>query len=236
MIISLTDKDEIAIDTGDYERIEDRISGHIDENFDGKGIDYYITGWSIQHKDVQQEIVRGQLISIFFSFFVIFVIISILFRSPLAGLISIIPLSASILVTMGLMGYTGIPLDIATALISAIAIGIAVDDTIHYMLHLREFKRELGSDIDIETLVYKSTSFTSKAIIFTSIALIFGFLVLMFSTFIPIRQFAYLTAFTLFVATIATLWGLPSVFLIFPGLVGIKKKAGKEVKFDKDKD
>jgi hypothetical protein len=103
------------------------------------------------------------------------------------------------------------------------------------MLHLRKFKNELGKNPDIETLVYKTTSFTSKAIIFTSIALIFGFLVLMFSTFIPIRQFAYLTAFTLFVATVATLWGLPSVFLIFPRLVGIKKKSVKDTKIDIDK-
>ncbi len=236
MIITLTDKGNVAIDTGDYDRIEDRISKHIEDNFKDMGIEYYITGWSILHKDVQEEIVRGQIISIMFSFFVIFLIISILFRSPLSGLISIIPLSASILVTMGLMGYMGIPLDIATALISAVAIGIAVDDTIHYMLYLRKFKNELGENLDIETLVYKTTSFTSKAIIFTSIALIFGFLVLMFSTFIPIRQFAYLTAFTLFIATVATLWALPSVFLIFPRLVGIKKKSGKEVMIDTDKD
>ncbi len=234
MIITLKDKGNIAINSGDYERIEDGIRRYISENFSEMNIDYYITGWSILHKDVQIEIVRGQLISIFFSIFVIFLIISFLFRSPLLGLISIIPLSASIFITLGLMGYIGITLNMSTALISAIAVGIAVDDTIHYMLHLRAFKKELGGDVDIETLIYKTTNFTSKAIIFTSVALIFGFIMLMFSTFIPIRQFANLTAFTLFVATIATLWGLPSIFLCFPRLVGIKKKTGRKTNINKD--
>jgi hypothetical protein len=131
---------------------------------------------------------------------------------------------------MGIMGFTGIPLDIATALISAVAIGIAVDDTIHYMLHLRKFKKELGPDVDIERLVYKTTRFTSKAIIFTSLALILGFLVVIFSSFVPVRQFAILTALTLFVATVATLWGLPSIFLVFPQLVGVKKRPSKAPK------
>ncbi len=230
IVITLIDKGDIPIDTGDYKRIEERISEHIDENFKDFNMDYYITGWSVIHKDVQDEIVNGQFVSMIFSFFVIFVIISLLFRSVLSGLISIIPLSSSILVTMGIMGFTGIPLDMATALISAVAIGIAVDDTIHYMLHLRKFKRELGPDVDIERLVYKTTKFTSKAIIFTSIALIFGFLVVIFSSFVPVRQFAILTALTLFVATVATLWGLPSIFLVFPQLVGVKKRPPKEAR------
>jgi len=236
IIVTLRDKGDIAIDTGDYERIEKDVITIFNDYFDGMNVDCYTSGWSILHKDVQNEIVRGQLISIFFSFFVIFLIITFLFRSPVTGLISIIPLSASIFVTFGLMGYIGVPLDIATVLISAVAIGIAVDDTIHYMLHLRTFKHKLGKDTDIETLIYKTSSFTSKAIIYTSVALIFGFLVLLSSTFIPIRQFAYLTAFTLFIATVATLWALPSIILIFPRLVGVKKKSGKDVKIDPEKD
>jgi predicted RND superfamily exporter protein len=297
IILTLSDKGDIVIDTGDYERIEDELQQywdkyiglasiirselnltekepitdkHIDKYINGLtsdsskniviendeinnllidvlniqknqikrdeldelkniplNIEYYITGWSIIYKDVQREIVRGQLISIIFSFFFIFLIVALLFRSVIGGLISIIPLSASILVTLGLMGYTAIPLNIATSLISAVAIGISVDDTIHYMLHLKKFKRESSNDESIESLIYKTSSFTGKAIIFTSLALIFGFLVLHFSTFIPIRHLAYLTAFTLFIATIATLWGLPSILLIFPRLVGVKKKEGK---------
>ncbi len=227
IIITLVDKGNIPIDSGDYARINDRIKKHIDENFKNHKIDYYITSWSILQMNVQDEIVNGQMTGIIFSFLVIFAIISLLFHSPMVGLISIIPLSSSILVTMGIMGITGIPLDIATALISAIAIGIAVDDTIYYMLHLRKFKRELGLDVEIETLIYKTTKFTSKAIIFTSLALIFGFLIVIFSSFVPVRQFAILTALTLFVATVATLWGMPSIFLVFPQLVGVKKKSAK---------
>jgi uncharacterized protein len=294
IILTLSDKGNIAIDTGDYERIEDELQKYWDKykklasiirsdlmladdepitdmhlndfinriilnsnnnlefvneeieelikdvlNLQKKpitsndlkklkdlplNIDYYITGWSIIHKDVQREIVRGQMISIFFSFFFIFLIVAFLFRSVVGGLISIIPLSASIFITLGLMGYTAISLNIATSLISAVAIGISVDDTIHYMLHLRQFKKELGNDVTIESLIYNTSNYTGKAIIFTSLALIFGFLVLHFSTFIPIRHLAYLTAFTLLIATIATLWGLPSILLIFPRLVGVKKK------------
>jgi len=235
IIVTLQDKGKIPINTGDYERIEIAIRDYIDTHFKDFDIDYYLTGWAMLHEFVQKEIVIGQIMNIITSIFLIFLIAAILFRSIITGLVSIIPLSASILITLGLMGYLGIPLDIATALISALAIGISVDDTVHYMLHLKTFKDEMGADVEIEPLIYKTSCYTSKAIIFTSIALIAGFLVVLFSTFIPIRQFAFLTAFTLFVATVATLWALPSILLIFPRIVGVKKKLGKDFKVDPDK-
>ena len=173
---------------------------------------------------IQNYIVNGQIISILFSLVVIAIITSILFKSTRIGLLSIIPLSIAVLINFGVMGIFGIKLDIATALIASFAIGIGIDDTIHYLLN---FRRELadseGADLaDPKTrkrVVYQALHHTSKAIIFTSLALILGFTVVGFSSFLPIKYFAVLVALTMVNATIATLMILPAVIIRFPGFL-----------------
>jgi predicted RND superfamily exporter protein len=154
----------------------------------------------------------------------------ILFDSFKVGLIFIdIPLSFAVIVNFGIMGFTGIVLNIGTSLIASFTIGIGIDDTIHFLLNLRkEMKsnnmryRDLKKE-EVEALIYNNLKYTSKAIVFTSLALIFGFMVVIFSTFMPVRNFSILLALTMVNTTIATLMLLSATILIFPRLIKTKK-------------
>ncbi|MCW8966591.1 MAG: MMPL family transporter, partial [Candidatus Pacearchaeota archaeon] len=228
--------------TGDEQRIRTKINNYIvdyfisDKDSEQPDIYYFFSGGSITSMMIQNYIVHGQIISIIFSLIVIAIITSILFKSVKTGFIAIIPLGVAVIMNFGVMGILGIKLDIATSLIASFAIGIGIDDTIHFLLNLRKqikhHKVKPGASPEIYTrVVYDALHHTSKAIIFTSLALIFGFMVMGFSSFLPIKYFAILIALTMVNATWATLMFLPAVILIFPGLVFSGKKkitTGKE--------
>jgi len=216
--------------TGDSERVSSAVSNYIEENFDTSRIYYLIAGGSMGFMTIQNYIINGQVIAIVFSLIIIFILTSILFRSARIGMISIIPMGIAVLINFGVMGIFGIKLDIATALIASFAIGIGIDDTIHYLLNFKkEWKDREEADISTRKMVvYHALNRTSKAIIFTSLALIFGFSVLGFSSFMPIRYFSILVALTMVNATLATLMVLPSVILRFPGVLrGFHKRTEK---------
>ena len=86
------------------------------------------------------------------------------------------------------MGYAGIPLDMAKAILSSIAIGIGVDDTMHFMNTLR---KQLQSGVSLREAIRMTHRLSGVVIVYTSIALIFGFAVLMFSSFTPIFHFGF---------------------------------------------
>lgn len=213
------------VNTGDYRRIKNKLSKYIENNFDTSKIDYYISGSAILSMKIQEETIIGQIKSIIFSLVVILIVTSILFKSIKIGLISLIPLLVAIVIGFGVMGFSGIILDTSTSIITAFAIGIGIDDTIHFILNLRkEIKENKDKNLSIERLIFNTLKNTSKAIIFTSLALILGFIVVVFSSFISIRNFSILVSLTMFNATIATLIFLPSIILIFPSLIKMKKK------------
>ena len=207
--------------TGDSKRIRQALSRYLSEHFDTSEIYYLISGGSIAFMTIQSYIVTGQILSIVFSLIVIAFMTSIIFRSLQIGLLSVIPLGIAVLVNFGVMGIFGIKLDIATALIASFAIGIGIDDTIHFLLNFRkEMAKPGNADLynpDVrKRVVYQALRYTSKAIIFTSLALIFGFTVVGFSSFLPIKYFSILVALTMVNATIATLMFLPAVIVLFP--------------------
>jgi predicted RND superfamily exporter protein len=109
------------------------------------------------------------------------------------------------------MGWAGIPLDYVKLLIGCIAIGIAVDDTIHLVTRFRHAFARTG---DYETALYEAMTHVGRALVITSIALVFGFLVLTFSVMASMVMFAILVASTIVVALAADFFLLPSLFLI----------------------
>ncbi len=220
--LKLKNIDDRLINSGDFRRLRDDLSIYIEENFDMDKIDYFISGSSILFMDIQHSIVRSQLISIIFSLVVIALVTAFLFDSFKIGLLSLIPLGTAVIINFGIMGYTGIVLNIGTSLITAFAIGIGIDDTIHFMLNLKRYKKHHKKD-DIDNVIYSTLKQTGKPIIFTSLALIFGFILVIFSSFLPIRHFSILLALTMINATIATLIFLPSIILLFPKLIKVKK-------------
>ncbi len=236
------------INSGDFSRIKKKLTRYIEKNFntvkaedfkdgdekngnsknnkvsndENDKINYFISGGGILFLHIQRKIVKGQLVSIIFSLIVLVIITTILFNSFKTGLLSLIPLSTAVIINFGIMGFSGIVLNIGTSLITAFAIGIGIDDTIHFMLNLRKYMKQHKKE-SIETVIHNTLTYTSKPITFTSLALIFGFIVVITSTFMPIRNFSILLTLTMVNATLATLMFLPSIILIFPKLAKIKK-------------
>ena len=142
----------------------------------------------------------------------IFIMMCLLLRSVRVGLLSMIPNLLPILVTMGVMGWTGIRLDTATIMITSVALGIAVDDTIHF---LARFKMELENCGDYDEAIHRTIRSVGRAIVFTSIILFWGFITLTLGNFKPTIYFGFLTSLTMLVALIGDVFLLPVLLKIF---------------------
>jgi predicted RND superfamily exporter protein len=178
------------------------------------GLDARVTGAVTQLVKVSEEMVRGQIVSLSMAVMVISVMMFLAFRSFSLGLLSLIPNAFPILMNFGIMGAMGIPLNTATALISAVAIGIAVDDTIHFLHQYREERRKKK---DRSEAIRKTILIKGKAMLTTSIILAAGFGVLLFSAFTPTVQFGGL-------ATCIMLTALMGDLLLLPAILGLDMK------------
>jgi predicted RND superfamily exporter protein len=194
------------------EQTIDHIKKYLDSRENPGGYTYLITGGPTNFIIVSKYIVKGQIKSIFLSLGIIGLIIFLLFRSPVAGLISIIPISCTIFWVFGFMGYYGIPLGMAQSLISTIAIGIGIDDTIHFMNTLR---KNLRRGLDLRDAIRATHHEAGMAIVYTSVAIVFGFSVLVFSHFNPIMESGLLVTGVMVASTLTDLVILPSIMLTF---------------------
>jgi predicted RND superfamily exporter protein/CRP-like cAMP-binding protein len=157
---------------------------------------------------------------------VVGIICSLLFMSIRAGLLSLVPNVLPIGFILGAMGLLDIPLNVGTAMIAAIAVGIAVDDTVHYMARN---SRELDRQHDQILATFATLRSEGRAIISTSLALAGGFSVLAVSTFLPAAQFGVLSAVVMIVALVADLTITPVLMnatrlITLWNIVGLKFK------------
>ena len=154
------------------------------------------------------DIITGQIRSLSLAVSVIFVIMSAMFLSARIGLIAMIPNIFPIVIFFGLMGLSGAVLNLGTSIIAAIALGIAVDNTVHLMTRL---SAEVHAAPDQETALLHTLGTVGKPSLYASVILFLGFLVLYFSTFVPIREFGLLSAATMVVAFGADVILLPAL-------------------------
>ncbi|MFH2201636.1 MAG: MMPL family transporter [Elusimicrobiota bacterium] len=171
-----------------------------------KRIEVRVTGEEILTNTAADSMASGQAKSLSSLILIIFVMISIVFLNAKAGLLSLIPNVIPICVLFGLMGYLNIPLDVGTAMIAVIAIGIAMDDTVHFMVR---YNKEVRATADEKTALENTVRAEVTPVISTSIALALGFGVLMASSFVPIIYFGALTALMMVVALLSDLLVTP---------------------------
>ena len=162
-----------------------------------------------------QYIVVGQVQNVILALLIVFMFCAFVFRSFSAGLLSIVPLTISSLITFGLMGYLGIRLEMGTAIVTAIAVGVGVDFSIHF---ISRFKDEYQISNDLTTAGAVTMSTAGKAIIFDMISNILGFSVLLFSGFTPIQNFGWLVSLTMITS------GFGSLILLPPLITNLKPK------------
>ena len=135
----------------------------------------------------------------------------VLFKNLKLSLIGVIPNFIAAFFILGIIGLLGIPLDMMTITIAAITIGIAVDNSIHYIYR---FKEEFSSNKNYEDTVKTCHSTVGIAILNTSITIVFGFSILVLSNFIPTIYFGIFTGIAMLLAMLSVLTLLPSLLLI----------------------
>jgi predicted RND superfamily exporter protein len=182
------------------------------------------TGTLVLLTGTTSDIVTGQIESLSLALGVIFLVMSLMFLSVKVGFLVILPNVLPIVLFFGVMGWLGILLNLGTSLIAAIALGIAVDSTIHYMARLNQ---ELRGEIDQKSAVVRTLQAVGAPVIYTTVALFFGFLTFAFSSFVPIQNFGILTGVTMVTALAANLVLLPAVLattkiITLWDLVGVK--------------
>ena len=171
-----------------------------------------LSGILLLYNNMLQSLFNSQIMSLGFVMLIIAAMFLILFKSIALMIIGIVPNLISALLVLGIMGIMKLPLDMMTITIAAITVGIAVDNSIHYIYR---FKEELKTCNDYEKTIMMCHSTIGKAIFFTGITVIFGFSILILSNFIPTIIFGVLTGFAMFVALIAVLTVLPRMLISF---------------------
>jgi predicted RND superfamily exporter protein len=157
-------------------------------------------------------VVFGQIISLLLSLVLVSLLVMALFRSVVAGLISIIPLGMAMALLFGLMGFLGIELNIATAMLSSIMIGVGVDYTIHFLWRYR-VERRAGQEP--ASAVKTTLTTTGRGIVFNAFSVIIGFAVVLISNFMPVKFFGFLVVVSIGACLIGALGLLPALCLIF---------------------
>ena len=171
-----------------------------------------ISGLLVLYNNMLQSLFKSQILTLGVVMAGIALMLLLLFRSVSLAIIGIIPNILASAIILGLMGLLKIPLDMMTITIAAITIGIAVDNSIHYIYRFRE---EFAKNQDyIKTLHYCHANI-GKAVFYNAITIIIGFSILVLSNFIPTIYFGILTAFAMLVALLAALTLLPRLILIW---------------------
>ncbi|MBI2969911.1 MAG: RND family transporter [Gammaproteobacteria bacterium] len=169
-------------------------------------------GLMVLYNNMLQSLFRSQILTLGVVMLGIWIMLLVLFRSLSLAIIGIIPNILAALMILGLMGWLDVPLDMMTITIASITIGIAVDNSIHYIYRFREELPRHGGYR--ETMHYCHASI-GRAVFYTAIIIVVGFSILVFSNFIPTIYFGLLTALAMVIALILALTLLPQLILLW---------------------
>jgi predicted RND superfamily exporter protein len=193
------------------------------EGFSGTGIGVTLTGTTYLDNLMDKYLLESQVKGFSLAFLSVIGVLFIAFWSVKYGGLSIIPNLLPIIFIIGIMGWSGITLNTGTVMVASVALGIVVDDTIHF---ISRFRKELKfNKFPFQDALRETTVSVGKAIIFTSVINIAGFLILLISGFQPTREFGMLIALTLFFAIIGDILVLPSVIIATRRFVKTKTKS-----------
>jgi predicted RND superfamily exporter protein len=208
--ISVNMKD---VGTEELPHILDTIENKANQFFDSSKYTVQLTGTSVTFLEGSRFIINGLKESIFWAFLLIALCMLYLFRSFRILLCSLIPNLIPLVMTAGIMGWVGVPLKPSTVLIFSVALGIAIDITIRFLVNYKQQLKQ--NNFEVQPTVIESIHSTGLSIIYTSIVLTAGFVIFCFSDFGGTEALGWLTSITLVTATIANLVLLPALLLVF---------------------
>ncbi len=174
-----------------------------------------ITGMMVLYNNMLQSLFDSQIKTLGVTVVALMVMFLILFKSIKFSIIAIMPNLLSIGIVLGMMGWLGIPLDMMTITIAAISVGIAVDDTIHY---IHRFIDEFPKDRNYIQTMHRCHESIGHAMYYTSVTIVIGFSILTLSSFIPSIYFGLLTGLAMVIALIAAMTLLPQLIILMKPL------------------
>tara|TARA_B100001057_G_scaffold125620_1_gene124301 strand:- start:167 stop:1039 length:873 start_codon:yes stop_codon:yes gene_type:complete len=174
--------------------------------------EYKLAGVLILFNNLLQSLFKSQILTLGIVIFGIFLMFFILFKNLIISLIGVVPNFIAAFFILGIIGLLEIPLDMMTITIAAITIGIAVDNSIHYIYR---FKEEFKKINNYNKTLDRCHSTVGIAILNTSITIVFGFSILVLSNFIPTIYFGIFTGLAMLLAMISVLTLLPKLILTF---------------------
>ena len=169
-----------------------------------------ITGMPFVDITMDQSLINSQLGSISIAIIFVIFIVGLILRSFLSGIYATIPIIAAIIILFGVMGITGISLNIATVLVASVALGIGIDYSIHIISH---FNHSLKKTENFQKAIEESIIVSGKAIIINVFAVSVGFLVLVFSDMVPLQYFGVLIALSMLSSGLGALTLLPAILI-----------------------
>lgn len=165
-----------------------------------------VTGFFVLLAQLVERMLADQWLTFLLAAGGIFLLLSFGFRSPVIGAIALVPNTLPIVVVLGLLGWWGSPINMGTAMIAAVSLGLSVDSSIHYTT---AFRRRLARDGAIRAALETAHQTAGRAMIFSTLALVVGFLALTTSGFMPTVSFGGLSCLTLLGGLIGNLVVLP---------------------------
>ena len=184
----------------------EEVKNDLIKNYELTEDQFYLSGISVIYNNLLQSLFQSLIGSLSIVFAAIFAMFIILFRSLYMATIAMIPNLLSASSVLGIIGWSGIPIDIMTVTVAAISIGIGVDNTIHYV---HRFLKEYEQNNNYDLAIKNSHSTIGRAMFYTSLTIVLGFMILVSSNFNPSVFFGIFTSFSMIVAILAALMLLP---------------------------
>ena len=188
----------------------EKINNDLQNQFNLKPDQYEITGLAVLYNNMLQSLFQSQIGSLLIVFAVISIMLLIIFKSFKVMVIGLIPNIFVASSVMGLLGLLKIPLDIMTITVAAISVGMAVDNTIHYIYR---YKKELKKTGSVDQALENAHTTTGRAIFYTATTIAAGFCILSLSNFFPTVLFGLFTSFAMALAFITSLTVLPNLLV-----------------------
>jgi predicted RND superfamily exporter protein len=188
-----------------------RIRADLTQQLGLKENNVHLAGLLLLYNNMLQSLFRSQILTLGAVVAALLLMFLVLFRSLKIAVIAIGPNLLAVGTVLGFMGWLRIPLDMMTITIAAISVGIAVDDTIHY---IHRFRREFARDGNYLQAMHRCHGSIGYAMYYTSVTIIIGFSVLVFSNFIPSIYFGLLTVLAMAIALLAALTLLPQLLIL----------------------
>jgi len=197
--------------SGNVSRLSGVIQEYLDEHFpEGGDMRVRMIGATILMDRMFTQMTQSQLVGLASTIAAVTVLVMILMGSVVAGLISAIPLILTVVFSMGIMAFTGQPLDMMTLMVSVVAVGIGVDYSIHF---ISRFRTEYRKDQNAERALQKTIQTTGRGITYNALTVALGFFILIFASFKGIRTFGWQIALTMGVSALSAISIIPAILM-----------------------